>query len=389
MPWKESNRMNERMKFVVRLEEGEPMTALCEEFGISRKTGYKIWNRFHAKGLDGLLDETRRPHHIPNQTSDYVISLVIKLKQERPTWGAAKLREYLKRKHSNVQFPSRNTFHNILVRNSLIEKPRRSKYKPIGTNLRATQHPNELWCADFKGQFLLRNRRYCYPLTITDHRSRFLLSCQALESTREAGAFAVFEDAFEEYGLPMAIRTDNGNPFSCPNALLGLSKLSVWWLRLGVEFERIKPGKPQENGRHERLHLTLKQDLLKNPAPNFLKQQEIFDAFREDFNHERPHAALENETPSQIYQPSKIKFKKDLEEIKYPGCEKVKYVFENGKMCLRSHRSTHICVSLARQPIGLSEVEEDVWRLQFLDIVLGHYDAKDEQFSPMREIVRI
>lgn len=381
--------MNERMKFVSRLLDGETMSEICREFKVSRKTGYKIWNRYQSKGIDGLLDETKRPFSNPNQTSEQIINLILNLKASRPTWGAVKLREYLIRKHANTPFPSRNTFHNILLRNSLVESKRRRKYKAVGTQLRSVTDPNDLWCADFKGQFRLGNKEYCYPLTITDQKTRYLISCEALESTKENSAFSVFDDAFEKYGLPQAIRTDNGVPFSCPNALLGLSKLSVWWLRLGIDIERIRPGNPQENGRHERMHLTLKKDLLSRPANNFLGQQEIFDNYIEDFNFERPHEAINNESPGKIYKKSKIKYKKNLAEVKYPNCEKVITVFQNGKLNLKPKKSTHICTSLIGQPVGLTEIEEDIWRLQFLDIVLGHYDATEDKFSPMKEMVRL
>lgn len=386
MPWKESKVMNERMKFVIRLEEGETMSELCREFQISRKTGYKIWNRYCDKGIDGLFDESRRPHCFPNQTSEHVSRLILNLKESRPTWGAVKLREYLIRKHQNIDFPSRNTFHNILLRNNKVEKRRKRKYKAVGTNLRAANKPNDLWCADFKGQFRLGNKQYCYPLTVTDQNSRFILACDSLESTKESGAFATFEDIFEEYGLPHAIRTDNGVPFSCPNALLGLSKLSVWWLRLGIQIERIRPGKPQENGRHERMHLTLKRDLLQNPSQNILLQQEVFDDYIFDFNNVRPHGAINNRTPSEVYTQSKIEYRRQLKEVNYPNCERILIVKRNGKVNITPKRSTHICTSLAGQPIGLTEVEEDVWRVQFLDIVLGHYDEKEKHFSQMKEI---
>jgi len=381
--------MNERMKFISRRLEGESISALCREFGISRKTGHKIWNRYQNKGLDGLFDETRKPFSSPNQTPDQIVNLILKLKASRPSWGAVKLRAYLIRKHCNTPFPSRNTFHNILLRNSLVEKKHKRKYKAVGTNLRVAKEANDLWCTDFKGQFLLGNKKYCYPLTITDQRTRYLISCEALESTKENPTFPVFEEAFEKYGIPHAIRTDNGVPFSCSRALLGLSKLSVWWLRLGIEIERIRPGNPQENGRHERMHLTLKKDLLKRPAPNFLGQQEVFDKYIDDFNNERPHQAIDNKSPGRLYKHSKIKYKKNLAEIKYPHCEKVITVFQNGKINLKPKKSTHICSSLIGQPIGIAEVEEDIWRLQFLDIILGHYDANTEKFAPMTEITRL
>jgi len=389
MPWKECNIMNERMKFVVRLEDGERMTDLCREFGISRKTGYKIWNRYNDVGLDGLFDESKRPVTSPHKTSESIERLIINLKDKRPTWGATKLREYLIRKHSNIPFPSRNTFHNILLKNDLVKRRKRKNYKAKGTNLRAVNSSNDLWCADFKGQFKMRNGKHCYPLTITDQYSRFLLACDALESTKTGGAFAVFESVFEEYGIPQAIRTDNGVPFCSPHAVLGLSRLSVWWLRLGIELERIRPGKPQENGCHERMHLTLKQDTLRDPKRNILVQQEIFDKFKDDYNFERPHQGIDNETPSKLFKKSRKKYKKKLDEIKYENCDAVRVVRQNGKMSLTSNRTAHISDCLAGQELGLKQIEEFVWRVQFMDIVLGHYDQKDNKFAKMQEIIKV
>ncbi len=381
--------MNERMKFVLRLESGERMSDLCREFGVSRKTGYKIWNRFQFSGLDGLFDESKKPITNPNTTPDSVERIILNLKEQRSTWGATKLREYLTRKHKNIEFPSRNTFHNILLRNDLVRKRRRTGYQSTGTNLKSTVHPNDLWCADYKGQFKMRNGKYCYPLTITDHQSRFLLSCEALESTKTGGAYSVFESVFDEYGLPDAMRTDNGVPFCSPNALLGLSRLSVWWLRLGIELERIKPGNPQENGRHERMHLTLKQDTLRDPKKNILSQQEIFDTFKQDFNHERPHAGLDHETPASAYKKSKKKYSRKLSEISYEGCDAIKEVGLNGKMHLTSKNPIHVSDCLSKQPIGLKQIEEQIWRLQFMNIVLGHYDQKEKTFAKMTEIIKV
>jgi transposase InsO family protein len=389
MPWRECNKMNERMKFVLRLESGEAMSDLCREFSISRKTGYKIWDRFVNKGLDGLFDESRKPISNPNRTLESTERMILNLKSQHPTWGAEKLREYLLRKYSNVAFPSKNTFHNILIKNELVKKRRSRVYKSTGTNLRSTEGPNELWCADFKGQFRMKNREYCYPLTITDHRTRFIIACEALESTKEGAAFSVFEAAFEEYGLPTAIRTDNGVPFCSPNALLGFSKLSVWWMRQGIEFERITPGHPEENGRHERMHLTLKQDLLSDPAKSLLGQQEIFDRFTETFNLERPHTALDNETPGSIYKPSARKYTCTPKEIEYKGCDSVRKVALNGKLHILKNHPIHISDALIKQPIGITQINENIWRLQFMDIVLGHYDQKENKLSKMKEIVRI
>lgn len=390
MPWMESSVMNERLKFVIRYQDGESMSELCREFGISRKTGYKILTRYEKKGVDGLFDESRRPITNPNKTPDTIESIILNLKAKYPTWGAGKLREYLIRKHPNTPFPTKNTFHNILLKEDLVKKRRSRVFKSSGTNLRSTSNPNNLWCADFKGQFRMRNGTYCYPLTITDHFSRYLLNCTALESTKEGGAFAAFEAAFEEYGLPTAMRTDNGVPFCSPNGLLGLSKLSVWWMRCGIELERIRPGNPQENGRHERLHLTLKQDLLKNPSANLLSQQEIFDFFSNYYNKERPHEALNNETPNSIYKKSARPYSKKLKEVDYKGCDSVRVVALNGKLNLgRKSVSVHIGEALMKQPIGIKLIDDGMWRLQFMNLVIGHFDQKENKLSKMTELIKI
>ena len=282
MPWRECKRMDERLRFVARLLEGEKMAALCREFGISRPTGYKVFNRYKDLGLEGLLDRTRRPYRHANRLPFQVERTIVTLRQEHPTWGAVKIREKLIRDFPMVPTPAKSTVHAVLDRHGLIEPRRRRRHKAEGTPLSSTSSPNGLWCADFKGEFRLGNRRYCYPLTISDYSSRFLLACEGLESTQSTFAFAVFERVFKEYGLPQAIRTDNGVPFASPNALFGLSRLSVWWLRLGINLERIKPGHPQQNGRHERLHLTLKKEATRPPSYNFLQQQLRFDEFLRD-----------------------------------------------------------------------------------------------------------
>ena len=266
--------MDERLRFVARLLDGEKMAELCREFDISRKTGYKIFNRYKGCGLEGLTDRSRRPYRQANKLPFRSEKLIVQLKQERPSWGAPKIREKLRRLHSDVQLPAISTVHAVLDRHGLVKRRRRRRgYKAQGTTLSKPRQPNELWCADYKGEFMLADRRYCYPLTITDFASRYLISCDALATTKEKYAFTVFERAFKDFGLPKAIRTDNGVPFASAWALFGLSKLSVWWLRLGIDIERIKPGNPQQNGRHERMHLTLKREATKPAAKNFLQQQ--------------------------------------------------------------------------------------------------------------------
>lgn len=292
MPWMECNQVDERLKFIARLLDGDKMSPLCDEFGISRKTGYKIYHRYKNFGLEGLSDRSRRPYRYANQLPFQVEKMILKIKKDRPIWGAPKIRELLIRKFPDIHPPSKSTVHAILDRHGFVIKQKRRRNKAQGTELSNTNIPNKLWCADYKGEFRLGNHQYCYPLTITDFSTRYLLACDGLTTTKEEYAFTVFQRVFEEFGLPEAIRTDNGVPFSSPNSLFGLSKLSVWWLRLGIAIERIKPGNPQQNGRHERMHLTLKKATTKPAGENFLQQQEKFDNFIKEYNTERPHQAL-------------------------------------------------------------------------------------------------
>ncbi|MBB3398305.1 transposase InsO family protein [Rhizobium sp. BK060] len=276
---------------------------MCAEFGISRKTGYKIFNRYKDDGLEALTDRSRRPVRYANQLPEPVKAMIVRLKKEKPHWGARKIRELLvKRLAGDVRVPSKSTVHAVLDRHGLVAHARqRQRYRGEGTALSQALSPNDLWCADFKGEFKLGDGRYRYPLTVTDQVSRYLLACEAFESTKEVGVFEAFRRVFAEHGLPSAIRSDNGLPFASPNGLYNLSKLSVWWLRLGITLERIRPGHPQENGRHERMHLTLKKEATRPPGRNILQQQARFDAFVSEFNTERPHEALDMRTPADIY----------------------------------------------------------------------------------------
>src|SRR3989338_2275067 len=244
MPWKESSVMDERMKFVARLLEGEKMTDLCLEFGMARKTGYKIFERYESCGIEGLKDRAKCPRRYGNKLPMQIETFILNIKKEYPSWGAPKTRDRLIRKFPDVKTPAKSTIHALLDRHGLVKRRGRKRYKAEGTELSTGKNPNDLWCTDYKGEFMLGDKRYCYPLTITDFASRFLLACEGQESTKEEFAFTVFERVFKEYGLPWGIRSDNGVPFSSSQALFGLSRLSVWWLRLGIAIERIVPGHP-------------------------------------------------------------------------------------------------------------------------------------------------
>lgn len=373
--------MDERLKFVARLLEGEKMSPLCKEFGISRKTGYKIFDRYKECGLEGLSDRSRRPNRHANQLPFQVERAILQIKKEYPSWGAPKLREKLLRQYPDIQLPATSTIHAVLDRHGLVTRPRRRRYKAEGTELFDAKRPNQLWCADYKGEFLLGNKRYCYPLTITDYHSRFLLACEALDSTKELFAFTAFERVFKEYGLPSAIRTDNGLPFSSPNALHGLSRLSVWWLRLGISIERIKPGNPQENGRHERMHLTLKKEATKPAEFNFLQQQQRFDEFQEVYNNQRPHQAICMKYPGELYTPSAKKYA-GLPELEYPFHEKVITVTKCGRICLGT-KKINLSSVLAGQNVGITQKDDKIWLVSFMKYDLGYFDEESCRVEPI------
>ena len=380
MPWKRSVIMDERMKFVGRLLQGERMAELCCEIGISRKTGYKFWNRYKDIGLHGLTDRARRPFRYANQLPLQLKKEILRIKQEKPSWGAPKIREIIKRKYPEVKTPAKSTIHCILDRHGLVKRRKKRRFKAQGTPLSTTYNPNDLWCADYKGEFMLANKQYCYPLTITDFSSRFLLTCEGLENNSTVYAFNIFEQTFQKYGLPKTIRTDNGNPFSSPNALFGLSRLSVWWLRLGICIERIKPGHPEQNGRHERMHLTLKKEATKPPGINFLQQQEKFDSFIEEFNTERPHQALDMKYPNELYKYSTRPYK-GIGELSYPFHDRTVTVSNCGRICFKRNK-INLSRALAGQDVGVKEINDGVWLVTFMNYDLGFFDLDNQKIEP-------
>lgn len=382
MPWKESSVMDERLRFVARPLEGEQMSHMCREFGISRKTGYKIFDRYKESGPEGLTDRSRRPVRYANQLPAQVEAQILRFKREKPHWGARKIRELLVRKLAHeVRVPANSTIHAILDRHGLVKPAGRSLRRAAGTALSAGRTPNELWCADYKGEFALGNRRYCYPLTVTDHASRYLLLCEALESTREDLAFTAFARLFEERGLPAAIRSDNGVPFASPGALFNLSRLSVWWLGLGIAIERIQPGRPQQNGRHERMHLTLKKETTRPPGMNSLQQQAKFDAFRDEFDAERPHEALGMKFPAELYVPSARPYR-GLPDLACPFHDRQIDVTACGRICFH-RKKINLSLVFAGQSVGLKEVEDGVWLVSFMQYDLGYIDLEQRTLQPI------
>jgi putative transposase len=373
--------MDERLRFVARLLEGEKMTRLCGEFGISRKTGYKIFERYKDCGVAAFSDRSRRPYRQANRLPPQLEAVIVRLKREYPGWGAPKIREKLRRQSSAPHLPAISTVHAVLDRHGLVRRRRRRRHTATGTELSRPTAPNALWCADYKGEFMLGDRRYCYPLTITDFASRYLLTCEALTTTQEKFAFTAFERTFKEFGLPQAIRTDNGCPFASGHALYGLSKLAVWWLRLGIEIERIQPGHPQQNGRHERMHLTLKREATKPAAANVFQQQARFDTFVTQYNRDRPHQALQMKVPADVYVRS-ARVYRGLEELAYPFHDGTFTVTQCGRICFKG-RKVNLSHVFAGQNVGVTQVGERIWLVTFMRYDLGYFDDETCRLEPI------
>lgn len=384
MPWKETYKMDERRKFVTRLLQGDSMTEVCREFGISRKTGHKIYNRFMEQGYEGLGDRRRTPKRLANLLDSGIADVILKLKKDKPSWGAPKLRELLHKQYPALKPPAISTIHALLDRKGLVNhRKSRRGFKATGTYLSNPTKPNDLWCTDFKGHFQLGNKSLCYPLTITDQVSRYIFSIEAMERISEEQVIDEFRRIFKECGMPEGIRSDNGVPFAT-RGLFGLSKLAVYWLRLGIKLERIKPGNPQQNGRHERMHKTLKNTVTKPPASNILLQQERFDQFREEFNNERPHQALDMKTPSEVYRNSNRVFPQIIEEPTYPMHDQVIRVSRCGSIKLKEKPRVFISETLGNQLLGLNEVDDGIWQVNFLDYDLGYFDLDTCVLTPTK-----
>ncbi len=377
MPWLETAPMEQRERFIQAHQEAlYTMVELCARYGISRKTGYKWLARFAAAGRQGLQERSRAPHRCPHGIGELVAALLCGARREHPRWGAQKLLDWLRPRYPEIALPAIRTAGDLLARRGLVQRRRRRRhYSHPGVVPATTSAPNDLWTADFKGHFRTRDGLYCYPLTIADQHTRYLLACHGLLSTKGVEVRPVFERLFREYGLPAAIRTDNGVPFAT-TGIHGLSQLNVWWLRLGIQHQRILPAHPQQNGAHERMHKTLKGEAIRPPRGNLACQQRAFTAFRRLYNHERPHAALGGRTPASLYCPSRRPYPRLLPPIEYPGHFLVKRVTNAGTIRFKK-RLVFIANSLKQLPIGLEEVADGIWSIYFCRVLLGRIDERD------------
>jgi len=374
--------MSERLKFVERYRSGESMSALCREFGVSRKSGYKFVERFEQWGEAGLLDSSRRPKHVATRTPEALVERIVALRREHSAYGPRKLRSMLMGESPGVRWPCQATFANILKRKQLSRPQRRRRgIRPYGKELAKAEASNDVWCIDYKGQFKLGCGRYCYPLTVTDQFSRYVLVCDGFESICGEDVQRSLLMAFGKYGLPRTIRSDNGAPFGSPRSTVGWSRFSAWLAQIGIEHERIEPGHPEQNGRHERMHRTLKAETTRPAEKTLLAQQVRFDAFCDTFNNKRPHEALGDVTPATVYESSPRRLPKELAPLRYPLHDLERRVLRGGIVYLRARHRFALSDSLEGQVVGLRELEGARWLVTFASHDLGFYDEATKRFE--------
>lgn len=381
MPWKESCAMDERVKFIAEHGSGLwTMTELCERYEISRKTGYKWLDRYLREGAAGLMERSHAPRVHGRATSQHICEAIVGLRQERPTWGPRKIISKLEERQPDIDWPSASTAGEILKRAGLVTSGRRVRRRapPRIGELTVPQHSNHVWAVDHKGWIRLRDGSRVEPLTVTDAFSRYLIGLSATRSTEYAEAKPLFERVFRDYGLPEVIRSDNGSPFAA-TGVTGLTALGVWWIKLGIRHERIDPGHPQQNGRHERFHRTLLEAMMP-PASNVSAQTRRFADFARDYNEERPHEALGQRTPASVYQYSQRSLPQRLAEPDYALETTVRQVRSNGEIKWQGER-IYICSALAGERVALDESGGGHWQVRFFDVPIGFINSTTQKLQ--------
>lgn len=384
MSWKGVTIMDQRVRFISEYLNGYfPFNELCRQFTISRKTGYKWVKRYREFGVEGLTDKSRKPRSCPHQTPGNIVNAIVQARTKHPTWGPKKLLDILSNKHPSETLPAISTTAGILKREGMIKPDkRRLRRKHPGCPKTVTNGPNDIWTADYKGQFKMRNGYYCYPLTVCDMHSRYLLGCDAHSAISLKDTTLHFTHLFKEYGLPKRIRTDNGVPFAS-NAIARLSTLSVWFIKLGIYPEHIEPGKPQQNGKHERMHRTLKKEATIPPEKNIRDQQKRFDRFVNEYNEIRPHEALDMRKPAEVYKPSKKRMPKVIKHYDYPSHFEVRLVSRNGGIRWKHHR-VPVSSTLIKEYIGFEEIENGIYNVYFCDFLIGRFF---EEISRIKDVI--
>ena len=380
MPWEVTGPVQERTRFIETYLTGlYTITELAQRFGVSRQKLHKWLARHDVDGLSGLVDRSRAPRHIPHRTSNEIAEKIVAFRRRFPHMGPRKIIARLSELHPDIEWPAASTAGDILRRADLV--PRRERRSPPAHPLRVRSspaEPNDLMTVDYKGHFRLGNQAYCYPLTVVDHVSRYLLACDAYPSNEGPHTRRAFERIFREYGLPKAILSDNGSPFGSPG-LARLSTLSLWWIRLGITIERIVPGHPEQNGAHERMHRTLKAETARPPDQTFERQQKRFDRFRHVYNNERPHEALGQKRPASIYRASYRRYPESLPAIEYPGHLEKRKVGHNGMMRWKNDR-IFTSKTLTGEWVGLEETDDGIWSLYYGPVLIARLDEREMKF---------
>jgi len=376
MPWKMEKPMDQKVKLIGDwLDKNYSITELSNKYSVSRKTIYKWIKRYEDEGIEGLEDKSRASHSHPNSTKSDIVQRIVDYKLDHKTWGPKKIVTNLKRLYPEDEWPSVSTTGDWLKKNYLVnEKKIRKHVHQYQDHFVDCRKPNDVWSADYKGQFYTKDKKVCYPLTVTDNFSRFLIACDGLEGPRYIETRACFERIFREYGLPLAIRTDNGTPFS-GMSVGGLSRLSIWWIQLGIIPERIMPGKPQQNGRHERMHRTLKCDTLNPAGLNLTDQQKKFDFFRVEYNTERPHESIGMKRPGELFEKSNRSYPDLIKPIEYPDDFQVRNVKHSGEISF-GNNLYFISELLYRDKVGLKEIENGLWQMNYGLHKLGYIDLE-------------
>lgn len=383
MPWKTSSVMEEKLRFVFEYRQGDrSMTELCQRYEIARETGYVWVRRYRERGLDGLVEQSRAAWRHGNQTPAKIEQMVLELREAHSRWGPRKLKRILEREEPGRKWPAASTIGALLKREGLVaERRRRRRTAPYSEPLAHANGANRVWCADFKGWFRTGDGRRIDPLTISDAHSRYLLRCQAVEKTDTTRVQAIFETCFREYGMPEAIRTDNGAPFAS-TAIAGLSRLAVWWMKLGIVPERIEAGHPEQNGRHERMHRTLKQEVAQPPAANRREQQRAMERFRQEYNQVRPHEALGMQTPAAVYEPSPRSYPARIPEPEYPDDMQVLHVKSQGQFRWKK-QDVFLSEVLWGEPVGLLPIDDRWFTVYFAHVPIARFDSKQLRVMPL------
>lgn len=379
MPWNETTPVEERAKFVLAARSGlYSMSELCERYEISRPTGYKWVGRFAAEGFEGLHDRSHAPLHPRQRTGDALCQLLLECRRAHPRWGPRKVLDYLRPRHPQLRLPAPSTVGELFLREGLVEpRPAPRRRARGGSPVCAVEEPNELWTADYKGDFRLSDGTRCYPLTVADAATRYLLGCQGLTSTSLPLAREVFERLFREYGLPEAIHTDNGSPFAS-SGVAGLTRLNVWWIELGITCRRSRPATPQDNPAHERMHRTLAAEVTRPPGEDAAAQQQKHEHFRAEYNQERPHEALGGQTPASRYRLSSRQMPERTPEPSYAGHCEVRRVRPKGTIKFKG-QEIFLSEPLAGKHVALEEVEEQVWSIRFHTLELARFHARERR----------